>query len=318
MTSPACEYVLGLDGVAVIVNGANSAVTSLHKEQIRKIFSGGLTDWSQVKGGSGPIAVFTRDEKSGTFDTFKSLVLDKEKVAPGARRFEDSGQLSTEVAANPGAIGFIGLPYIKTAKAVAVAFGEAPPIFPTSFTVATEEYPLSRRLYLYAAAQPANRHVREFLDFALSTEGQEIVEKSGFVPLGVKQVRATPPAAAPLPYQRYTRNASRLSLNFRFSADSARLDSRGVRDLDRLLVALAGKELQGRPVMLFGFSEDLGNEEANLRLSLERVRFVEKELKARGVPAAVAAGFGARIPVADNGSPEGRHRNNRVEVWLGR
>src|SRR6201987_3226536 len=74
MFSPACENVLGLDGIAVFVNRSNP-INALTKEQIADIFSGGITDWSQVGGRSGPINLHAPDEKSGTFDVFSSLVL---------------------------------------------------------------------------------------------------------------------------------------------------------------------------------------------------------------------------------------------------
>src|SRR5262249_53890776 len=111
MTSPATEHILGLDGIAVIVNRENP-VDSLTKEQVAKIFSGEITDWAQVKGPGRPIKIFARDDKSGTFDSFKALVLGSAKLASGATRFEDSAALSDAVAREPAGIGFIGLPYI--------------------------------------------------------------------------------------------------------------------------------------------------------------------------------------------------------------
>ena len=69
MFSPACEKVLGLDGIAVFVNQSNP-INALTKEQIAKIFSGEITDWSEVGGHPGAINLHAPDEKSGTFDVF--------------------------------------------------------------------------------------------------------------------------------------------------------------------------------------------------------------------------------------------------------
>src|SRR5262249_25648058 len=74
MSSPACEHILALDGIAVIVNRDNP-VQSLSREQVAKIFSGEITSWTQVLINRGKIKVYARDDKSGTFDSFKSLVL---------------------------------------------------------------------------------------------------------------------------------------------------------------------------------------------------------------------------------------------------
>src|SRR5439155_922505 len=72
MTSPAAEHVLGLDGIAVILS-KNNPVESLSKGQVAQLFAGEITDWSQVGGPSGPVNIYARDDKSGTYDTFKTL-----------------------------------------------------------------------------------------------------------------------------------------------------------------------------------------------------------------------------------------------------
>lgn len=317
MTSRDSEHVLALDGVAVIVNSANP-VSSLNMEQTQSLFTGSLTDWGQLsptlKGKT--VQLFTRDDKSGTFDTFKSLVLHKEKLAKDARRYEDSQQLSRDVSAAPGGIGFIGLPYVKSARAVAIS-GGGQPILPTSFTVATEDYALSRRLYLYTPGQPKTPKIRDFVEFALSAEGQAIVEKTGFIPLGVRLGNASIPAAAPERYRQLASAADRLSLNFKFDKDG-QLDNKSYRDLDRLVKSLSSRELQGRQLMLFGFTDTSADAVTSLALSNQRVGQVAQELRSRGIMIAAAEGFGSSLAVGDNSSKEGRQRNNRVEVWLTR
>jgi len=316
MTSRANEHVLALDGVAVIVNNANAGLGTLDLETTRNIFSGRIPDWGrlgQVKN-SAPIKVYSRDDKSGTYDTFKSLVLGDAPLSKAAKRFEDSTLLSSEVAADPNGIGFIGLPYIKSARAVAISDGSHP-ILPTPFTVATEDYSLARRLYLYTPGQPKNRRVKEFVEFALSPAGQDIVEKVGFVPLTVRATASQAPARAPERYRQLTHQAERLSLNIKFTPDG-QLDNKAVRDLERLVAALGTKELQGRQVLLFGFTDGTAPARESLLLSHQRVGQVVQELRQRGVVIAAAEGFGSELPIADNAGKEGRQRNNRVEVWV--
>ena len=317
MTSLASEHILGLDGLAVIVNEANP-VTSLSIKDIKSAFSGANKSWSPIGGTASAINLYARDDKSGTFDTFKSLVLGDSKLMAGAKRFEDSAKLSSQVASDKDAIGFIGLPYIKSAKALAIKSGASLPVFPTSFTVATEDYPLARRLYLYTAQQPKNQRVNDFIEFSLSRDGQEIVEKAGFVALTIKSGSFPVPAAAPAEYKRLAEAGERLSLNFKFQKSSFKLDNKGQRDIDRLISALSSKEFQGRPVMLFGFTDNSPNEKESAGLSRSRAQAVADELRQRGVAASVVAGFGSQIPVADNSTNEGKNRNNRVEIWLGR
>jgi hypothetical protein len=92
MTSQACEHVLALDGIAVVVNKGNP-IASLSREQIRAIFSGQTTDCSKVGGRPGRIGIYARDDRSGTYDTFKSLALESAALSPDAKRFEDSNAL---------------------------------------------------------------------------------------------------------------------------------------------------------------------------------------------------------------------------------
>ncbi len=315
MTSRANEHVLALDGVAVIVNSANPVAT-LTMADTQGLFTGRIPEWKQLSNAAkaAPVHVYARDDKSGTFDTFKSLVLHKEKLVKEAKRFEDSVKLSRDVSSDPNGIGFIGLPYVKSSKAVAIS-GGAQPILPTPFTVATEDYGLARRLYLYTPGQPKNQKIRDFVEFALSPEGQAIVEKNGFVPLSVRMGNSSIPANAPERYRMLASSAERLSLNVKFTSDG-QLDNKAYRDLDRLVRALSTKELQGRQLLLFSFTDASSDPHSSLALSHQRVGQVAQELRSRGIMVAAAEGFGSSLPVADNSTKEGRQRNNRVEIWL--
>jgi glucose/mannose transport system substrate-binding protein len=179
MFSPVSEIVLGLDGIAVFVNRSNS-VNELTKQQIADIFSGRIADWSQVGGSLGPIHLYALDENSGTFDIFKSLVLGSGTLSPRAVRYENSAKLSDEVAADANGIGFAGMAFVRGSKPLAVSEAGSRPLLPTPFTVATQAYPLSRRLYFYLPANPQNKWARKFVDFALS----ELGGRSNLTPTG--------------------------------------------------------------------------------------------------------------------------------------
>jgi glucose/mannose transport system substrate-binding protein len=166
MSSPACENVLGLDGIAVVVHRDNP-VSALTKQQLSDIFSGKTTDWSQVGGHAGPIYLYAPGENSGTMDTFRAIVLGTRPLSPRASRFEDSAKLSDAVAGDINGIGFIGRSFVRGTKTLAVSESGTKPILPTTFAVATGDYPLSRRLYLYIPADPQNNWTRKFVEFAL-------------------------------------------------------------------------------------------------------------------------------------------------------
>lgn len=316
MDSPAAEHVIALDGLAVIVHPSNP-LGSLTSEQVARLFAGELADWSQLGGHAGPVNVYARDEHSGTWDTFKSLVLERIKadLGPTAKRFESSTELSDSVARDPGAIGFIGLPYVRRAKVLAIGeTAESLAILPTSFTVSTEDYPLSRRLYFYTPPTGGNPIAAELAEFALGHEGQALVEKSGFISQDVRSEKPERSSAFPAAYLELTDGAERLSLNFRFQYGSDQLDNKAQRDLQRLVDHLAQNREQR--VMLLGFADSSGSPAVNQVLSQRRAEALEMALQARGVHPATVRGFGHAIALASNDTEAGRNKNRRVEVWV--
>ncbi len=317
MTSPASEHILALDGIAVIVHPANN-LEKLSQQQIAAIFSGQIRDWSEypASGLSGPIRVIARDEKSGTWDTFKHLVLQEQPLKNEAERIEDSRELTNKVATDTNAIGFIGLPYIKPAKAISVSETGTDAVYPTPFTVATEDYPLARRLFLYLPENTTNTLSKAFVEFSLGAEGQKIAQHIGFVELLINKQRPLIAADAPRSYIDNTETAVRLSLNFRFRSGSSHLDNRGLRDIDRLVKFLNNPDNRGQHIKLFGFSDSLGNREANCALSANRAQKVASILQAHGISIETTQGYCDDMPVASNKSAAGRERNRRVEVWL--
>jgi glucose/mannose transport system substrate-binding protein len=166
MSAPGNENVVGLDGIAVLVHKNNPA-TALTKQQLADIFSGKITDWSQAGGSPGPIYLYAPDEKSGTFDTFRLNILGPRPISPRASRFEDYVRLSDAVANDSNAIGFAGKAFTRNCKVLAILDATGKPQLPSTFAISTGDYPLARRLYLYAPADSQNKWTRKFVEFAL-------------------------------------------------------------------------------------------------------------------------------------------------------
>ena len=314
MQSPASEHIVGLDGIAVIVNASNP-VRELTRNEIMRIFTGATTNWSRG-GAHGAINIYARTDNSGTYDTFKTLALAGKPLAANAQRFEDSNAVSDAVANDPNGIGFIAMPFIHGARAVAISEKETQALLPTRLTVSTEDYALSRRLYLYTPAVPGNRYTRQFVEYALSKQGQDVVAANGFIAQIVRKEKQTVAGGAPDEYKQLTEGAERLSLNFRFQNGDLEPDNKAELDLDRVVTLIADLNISGDKVMLLGFSDGLGDEENNTELSLSRAKTVETEFARRGLKPAVVKGFGAVLPVASNDTEEGRLKNRRVEVWV--
>jgi len=309
LTSNANERVVALDGVAVIVHETNP-IDGLTKNEVADIFSG----VPSVKGRNWN--VYTRDDKSGTFDTFKDRVLGARALVSSARRFGENHALAQAVASDPQGIGFVGLSATTGAKVLAIAESGTAYRVPNINTVRTEAYPLTRRLYLYLtdASKP---EARDFVRFALSGPGQDIVQKSGLVGQKVEVIKANAlPSDAPKGYAQLAPSSERLSLDFRFRTGSSELDTKATDDIKRVSALLASSEYAGRGLMLVGFADSTGSAALNTKLSKQRADAVAAQMQQLGVAPVLVTGFGAALPVADNGTPEGREKNRRVEVWL--
>ncbi len=315
LTRPISEHVLGLDGLAIIVNKANP-IEQLNSKQLAQLFSGEINNWSAFGGDNIPVTIYAREANSGTWDTFKNLVLKKhhKKLSPAAIRYESSSKLSDEVSEDSGAIGFIGLPYVRHSKLLAVADdANAQSIIPTLFTVGTEDYPLSRRLYFYTP-EKQSIFMRDFIEFTQSSLGQNIVKKIGFISQNIYSVKPAIPSNAPTHYQTLVKNLERLSLNFRFHSGSDLLDNKALQDIERLTHYLSANP--GKRLSLLGFSDSIGEDDYNITLSENRARAVDAILQRRGIYANTIKGFGEAMPIASNMTKAGRNKNRRVEIWV--
>ncbi|MDR1838327.1 MAG: phosphate ABC transporter substrate-binding protein [Treponema sp.] len=168
------EVIIAIDGIAVIVNNDNPIV-SLSIEQIRDIYTGAVTDWSQVSGGamSGRIAVISREEGSGTRGAFEELVGFQGKLLAGANESTSTGAIKAGIVQNPNAIGYISLGSVDdTIKAMHVGG-----VVPLNQNVVNGTYKIARPFIVLTGS---NLHPESaaFVDWMLSAEGQAIVSKS--------------------------------------------------------------------------------------------------------------------------------------------
>lgn len=314
LRSPDAEQVIAIDGLAVIVHPANP-LRSLTLDQLAALFSGKLRNWRQVGGEDAPVRLYARDDRSGTFDTFDELVLAPrgDALAATAQRFESNDRLAEAVRKDPRGIGFVGLASVGEARALAVSSGSAQALPPTPDGIATEDYPLARRLFLYRAPQDANPWTQALLDFAQSHEGQRIVEQVGFVGQNLRLVQVQADPRMPAAYRELARSARRLSVNFRFHEGSAQLDNKALRDLERVRDHVRES---GAQLVLVGFGDAKDDPARAELLSRLRAETVRRALFRAGVTAVHTLGIGDDLPVADNRDPAGRLRNRRVEVWV--
>ncbi|MBB1608327.1 MULTISPECIES: substrate-binding domain-containing protein [unclassified Pseudomonas] len=311
------EQVIGIDGLAIVVHPDNP-LRELSTAQLAQVFAGEVTTWEDLGGRGGAIHLYARDDNSGTFDTFKELVLAShgKALAASAQRFESSDALSAQVAADPQGIGFVGLASVLKARALAIADGESRAMLPSPGSIATEDYPLSRRLYLYIKPNERNPWAQALVQFAQGDRGQALVSGSGFVGQRVQAMRVQPAEGMPERYKALAREARRLSVNFRFHEGSATLDNKAQRDVERLLAYLRQHDKLDGKAVLVGFGDARQDPARAQLLSKLRAMAVRRELAREGVVFHGIEGMGAALPVAANDDQEGRVKNRRVEVWV--
>jgi phosphate transport system substrate-binding protein len=168
------EEIVAIDGIAVIVNNSNP-VSNLTVEQIRDIYTGAVTDWSQVSGGakSGRIAVVSREEGSGTRGAFEELVGFQGRLLAGANESTSTGAIKAGIAQNSDAIGYISLGSVDdTIKAVSVGGVAA-----ATANVTNGSYKIARP-FIVLTGSNVHPESSAFIQWMLSPAGQAIVRRS--------------------------------------------------------------------------------------------------------------------------------------------
>ena len=163
------------DMIVVITNKSNP-IKSLTKDQVAKIFTGQVKDWSEVGGAPGPISVYTRNTSSGTYKDWQTLAMKGRNYADGSQKMAGTEQIAQEVAKNKNGIGYVGLAYAKTAGTKALAIDGVEPVASNA-----KKYAFARLCYFYAPDKPSTE-AEAFMKYVESPAGQDIVRKVGFIP----------------------------------------------------------------------------------------------------------------------------------------
>ncbi|MEO8531370.1 MAG: phosphate ABC transporter substrate-binding/OmpA family protein, partial [Deltaproteobacteria bacterium] len=242
------------------------------------------------------------------------------------------------VARDPFAIGLGAFSSAKGARPVIIrgACGVQTPA--NEFTIRTEDYPLTQRIYLYSGATALEGHAADLEDFALSDEGQFLMAAGGFVDQrisseridnqGVRLASAMMENGTDGSFSDLRKMMSnlvigeRLSLTYRFEFGSSNLDARAQGDILRLAELLSTGDFANKDVLIVGFTDSVGDGGKNRALSQSRAAMVREALF-RAAPAGSldnitirAEGYGEAAPIVCNDTDAERAINRRVEVWV--
>ena len=186
------RVVIAIDALSIVVNN-NNPVTKLRVDQIGAIYRGEVTDWSQVGGNNSSINLYGRQSNSGTYDFMKENVM-KGEYSTALKSMNGNAQIVEAIKQDVSGIGYVGVGYVKETKdvkvldvAVTEGMGYYSPV--NEQDVKSGRYPITRPLNQYLGEEPRGG-VKDFIEFELSKEGQDIIQSEGFF-------------AIPDEYQRY-------------------------------------------------------------------------------------------------------------------
>jgi phosphate binding protein len=336
------EFVIGYDGIAVVVNPANP-VSELTVAQLADLFTGKLRNWNEVGGPDLPVHLISRPSYSGTFGFFREHVLRRgnakgpEDYAAGTEFVEENGAILKKVAQQRGAVSYVGIGWVTPeVKVLGVApKGGQPAVRASVATVRTGTYPIYRPLLMYSRGEP-HGEARNLLAFILSSDGQKVVAKNDFVPTDSPAPLAPEGAAAAAPAAARSAAGSTHTAGAAGSAgagggavtapEAPRMIRvqfpRGVELTAAARTALStlteSMPPEGDRLLVVGHADLRGSRAANARVSLARAKAVARYLEQLGVPASAiqVEARGADEPVGTNTSGTGRGANRRVDVTV--
>ena len=176
------ELAVAKDGLSVYLHESNP-VKALDIAQLRRIYTGEVTNWKDVGGEDAPIVLYSRENNSGTYVYFKDNVLLGRDYSARCQTLPGTAAVVNAVAKDPRGIGYGGAAYAKGVKDCAVSRGEgAAAVLPNEATVRDGSYPITRQLFVYTRTKPSGEG-KKFLDWVLSAEGQALATKVGYFPV---------------------------------------------------------------------------------------------------------------------------------------
>ena len=164
-------YNVGTEGIVIVVN-PNNPINDLSTNQIRDIFSGKITDWSEISNESGKINVISREEGSGTLDSFKNIIMKNSQIKKEAIILNSPGAIKQSVIQDENAIGFVSLVHadenLKMLSIDGVEISEK--------SICDGSYKLQRP-FLFTTSKTPNNETLKFINWVLSDESQKIFKK---------------------------------------------------------------------------------------------------------------------------------------------
>ncbi len=330
------EHVIAVDSLLIIVHPSNP-INAISLTDLAKIYTGEITNWSQLGGLDQEITLHSYAEESGTWEYFNDHVLKGRQsnfvdwvIQPGEE------EMAREINRDLFAIGYVGNAFQRGAKALNIISACGITSTPDAFSAKTEDYPLERRIYAYNRSDNLAVEAGQLLRFAASNDADGVIAKAGFIDLGVTRNNQSSSEGRMEELLRTVEDPfelllmrdmvlemvewDRLSSTFRFGSGSSRLDNKAKLDMARLVDFLENQPA-GTQVLSVGFTDSDGAFSGNQSLSERRSEDVLASIREQATSRLnhielSTLGFGELSPVSCNDSAEGKRLNRRVEIWI--
>jgi phosphate transport system substrate-binding protein len=189
------KFAVAVDGLSIIVNEKNP-ITKLTMDQVGVIYRGDVKNWRAVGGNAQPISLYGRQSNSGTYTFLQETALKNKNYSSDVKEMNGNAQIIEGVLSDEAAIGYVGVGYVldkttgkpmKGLKVLLIAKDDKAESFSPmdKDAVDTGKYPISRGLYQSTNGKPG-ADIAAFIQFELGPDGQKIVEREGFYPIGAK------------------------------------------------------------------------------------------------------------------------------------
>lgn len=315
---------LGPAGAVVIVNEANP-IDQLTNEQIAGIFSGTITDWSELGGPHRRIRVHALARPSGVYELAQRTVLKDSSLMLSTYQVDSLGELAEVVSSDPTAIGLTEAASVGAAKPLDIVDQCGTARAPDELSIKLRSYPLTGSFVVHTAAK-ADSKIQVFRDFLKSELTQNYLKSQGLpnklvVSAPSPSMRIVDAEGAAVATAATTEGKSdgaieRLSVAFSFNSGSTQPAAGSEEKIEGLKAFLRNRDGQPRRLAVVGFSDSVGNPESNIAISQSRAKNVQALLAKHGVKTEKVLSLGAIFPLACESNPGGAELNRRVEVWL--
>jgi phosphate transport system substrate-binding protein len=177
------EIPVGFDAICLVISPDvyNNGVTSLTTEEVRRIYSGDITNWEELGGPDTEIFAIGRRPGSGTRDTFNEIIMGSKEAETPAVSYDagESSEVKFSTQRSRNAIGYMGYSFVMKGDTKVIALDG---VHPSIESIKSGAYPLARKLFFVTLGEPSPG-AKAYIDYILSPEGQKIAIENGFIPI---------------------------------------------------------------------------------------------------------------------------------------